>query len=620
MPPLVRISSAPRGDRPVEASRPVAPGRRRRAAGRRPRRRPRTAAAARAMPFASGRRPVRRAGVPGGTSSLPVLTTATRTRERTGDVDEVGRGERGEVPRREAQARRAAARRRPRCPSPARARSPRHPVRGAISTPPSTSRVSSIGTTASAPRGHGRAGHDRDRRRRPRSGAGSVAAGGDLADDAAAPTGSAREVGGAHGEAVHLRVAEGRQVDRAAHFAGGHAVRGERDRHRLVRRARAAAARSSRMMRGVLLDGDPVHGFSIRGAVSSGAARVDGPRPRVDAAGEVARAREAGRLEPRERRRGADAEVAVHDDRTPPGRVRRSARRARRAGCSPPRAAPRSSTSYGSRTSSSTGRSCDGVAQQGGELARRDRPIGCRCPRRAARGASASRAGSRAYAQLAARAGERVEQDHAADQRLADAGEQLDRLGRHQPADHRADGRQDAGDLARVGLGSRGRRGRGRGSPCRPTRCPTCPDHRSAEPQTSGMPAATAASFAAKRVSFVSEPSIRMSAPASSSAAVAAVNSPRCGDDGRVGRLAAHARRPPSRPSRGRRRRRRAGSAGAGSSHRPGRRRSTVIVPTPGGGQDRQHGAAEPAGADHDGVRAREPLPAPPSPKPGRIR
>ena len=76
-------------------------------------------------------------------------------------------------------------------------------------------------------------------------------------------------------------------------------------------------------------------------------------------------------------------------------------------------------------------------------------------PARSQRSAAvaASLAGSRAYAISRVEPVSASKSGDAADERVADAGEQLERLGRHQPADHRAHGRQDAGDLARVGFG-----------------------------------------------------------------------------------------------------------------------------------------------------------------------
>ena len=290
-----------------------------------------------------------------------------------------------------------------------------------------------------------------------------------------------------HGVAVHLRVAEGRQVDRT---------------DALRRRSRGPAAsaigtgssgrsrsgsRSSADDGGVVLDGDPVHGFSIariRGAVSTVRDHASMPpvrcRTRVNPA----------RLEPRERGRGTDAEVAEHDRRSSRDRARRAARRAGRAGSSPPPAARRRPprTARGHRAApadpatdppavSASSRAeierSDAAARGGA----RHRGVAVALSRRVAR-----------VAHLTARPGQRVEHDHAADERLADAGQELERLRGHEPADHRADARQDAGDLARVGLGVRVRPGRGRGSPCRPTRCRPGPTTAAPSPRRGGCP------------------------------------------------------------------------------------------------------------------------------------
>ena len=200
-------------------------------------------------------------GVPGGTSSSPVLMTASRTRERTATSGRFAAARAAQVPGREAPRRPAAAARRRHIDPASRTKAPA-PRPRRISTPPSTSRVSSIGTTASAPAGIGApvmiatadpAG----------SGAGSVCTRRDLAvhgkDDR-----DQTEVSGAHGVPVHLGVAERRQVDRTPHLRGGHPVGRERDRHRL---GRPLAERGEQLAdeRGVLLDGDAVHGFSIGG-------------------------------------------------------------------------------------------------------------------------------------------------------------------------------------------------------------------------------------------------------------------------------------------------------------------------------------------------------------------
>ena len=149
---------------------------------------------------------------------------------------------------------------------------------------------------------------------------------------------------------------------------------------------------------------------------------------------------------------------------------------------------------------------------------------------------------------------------------------------------------------------------------------PTWPDHRRADPHTSGMPAATAASFAAKRVSFVSEPSIRMSAPASSVGGRRAGEQSAMGDDASCRGTANARRRQRSRPSRGRRRRApcricrcRLVSSTRSSS-------TIVMVPTPAAARIGSDGAAEAARADHDGVGGGRIVLCAASPKPGRIR
>ena len=243
-------------------------------------------------------------------------------------------------------------------------------------------------------------------------------------------TGSSAKIGGVHGEPVHLRVAEGRQVDRADDDRAARSRGRRRAASGTVSSGRSrSGARSAPDDGGVVLDGDPVHGHQYLAQ-----RRVDRPRPGVDAAGEVARPREPAPPACRAPRR-AHAEVAVDDDRRRRGSSSPSRASSSPSGMSTAPGSAANSTSCGSRTSSSTGgaRQPRSSASSCGELARRrssdrmPRPrrasagAGRRAPRRVARG-SASRA----------RPGERVEHDDAPDERLADAGEELERLGRHQ--------------------------------------------------------------------------------------------------------------------------------------------------------------------------------------------